>query len=503
MKRAASRRLELIVFLAIGSAAHAQSPSMPSWLEVKPGDDFTLRVPSGELTLYGNLDVSVDVATKGMDSLTFPLDGKGLGPVGNMGWLPDLSTNLSYVGVRGFETLGESGLKFVYQLETQLDIAATSGSANTNSQSSDIVKGALTSRNSFIGLGGGWGTLRVGKTDAPYRLTTARLNPFSAMNGDYQVIMANTGGDNRVEFGTRVDHAIWYESPKVYGLSLAVLFAPGQNRGDDSGNLASGSSDCTGGNIPGSGGTGGPASGFPIACNDGAFSDAFSASLSYEGGPLYLAAAYERHQKVNRNSDVYAIYGAYPLPAEVAGYDTADVAAEDATKIAAQVKLPTGTSVGGIVEYMHRYVPSYLEFQNERQRWGTWVTVSQDLTDSDSIHLGWAHAGKTPGDPGQHNSSNATVAAGGAAGGANVDNTANMYTVALKHRLTKNLVAYLDWAMTANGPYAHYDLGAGGRAVTTDCHDASLPASGDVNGNPHCWTGAQLMAVSIGLKQKF
>jgi len=25
--------------------------------------------------------------------------------------------------------------------------------------------------------------------------------------------MGNTGGDNRVEFGTRLDHSVWYESP--------------------------------------------------------------------------------------------------------------------------------------------------------------------------------------------------------------------------------------------------------------------------------------------------
>jgi len=43
--------------------------------------------------------------------------------------------------------------------------------------------------------------------------------------------MGNTGGDNRVEFGTRLDHALWYESPKFGGgFQFNALFAPGQNR---------------------------------------------------------------------------------------------------------------------------------------------------------------------------------------------------------------------------------------------------------------------------------
>src|ERR1700676_5028741 len=129
------------------------------------------------------------------------------------------------------------------------------------------------------------------------------MNPFYGMIGDYQVIMGNTGGDNRVEFGTRLDHSIWYESPNWRGLVLNALYSPGQNRASNSDNIASGESDCTGCNVPGSGGI------VPVTCSDGSFSDAVSASLSYTHGPLFLTAAYERHMKVNRSSDITGIYG--------------------------------------------------------------------------------------------------------------------------------------------------------------------------------------------------
>jgi predicted porin len=467
------------------------------FLERKPGDRMTFYLPGGELTTYANLDVSVDGSTKGLAGKLGP-DGNP--PVGNMGWMPALSTNLSYFGVRGFLSLKSLPFNFIYQFETQIDIAATSGAAETNSNQSNVVKGGLTSRNSFIGIASPhWGSLMLGKTDAPYKNSTAKMNPFFAMVGDYQVIMANTGGDNRVEFGTRLDHSIWYQSPNWRGVVVDALASPGQNRANNSDNIAAGESDCTGGNIPGSGGI------TPLTCSDGSFGLATSASVSYTKGPLYITGAYERHEKVNRSSDITASYASGNAYSVLLGLQ--DVAAEDAAKIGLLYTFPSKTTVGGIFETLHRYVPADLEFQNERQRLGTWFVASQKFGHNLSAHFGWAHAFRTPGDPGQHNDSNAVPPGGDpatdATAGAHVDNTANMFTIALKNQLSKNLTAYVDWALTANGPAAHYDLGAGGRSVTTDCHDAFAATGGLVGSNPHCWTGGQLMAVSAGLNFKF
>src|SRR5579872_6395277 len=252
-----------------------------AFLEHKPGT-ATFYTPGGEITAYGNLDVSFDATTKGIANKTEPGSSPPVGPQGRVGWQPAISTNLSYLGLRGFQSLGDFPANFVWQLETQLDIAATSGTAETNSNQSNQVKGALTSRNSFIGLSSEpYGSLYIGKSDAPYKNATQRMNPFSGMLGDYAVIMGNSGGDNRVEFGTRLDHSIWYESPKFWGFTFNALYSPGQNRSSSSDNIASGESDCTGGNIPGSGGT---SAGGPIACNDGAFSDAISADVVYSQG---------------------------------------------------------------------------------------------------------------------------------------------------------------------------------------------------------------------------
>ena len=307
---------------ATAADAHERSTKVPvktgwggldsnghAFLERKPGKDLTFYTPGGEITAYGQLDVSLDAATKNAkgDIIRGPtqLGAGGDSPVGNFGWMPDISTNISYLGVRGFQRIGDQPFNFVYQFEAGIDISAAPGDKQSNSNLSNQVNGALFSRNSFIGLASPmWGAIKVGKSDAPYKNSTVAFNPFSGMWGDYAVIMGNSGGDNRVEFGTRISHAIWYESPKFGGgFQFNVMFAPGQNRANDSSNLASGESDCAGGNDPTSGGL------TTVSCSDGAFSNAVSTNLSYTNGPLYITGAYEFHQNVNRSSDFVAAYG--------------------------------------------------------------------------------------------------------------------------------------------------------------------------------------------------
>jgi len=271
------------------------------FFERKPGRDLTFYTKTGEITFYGNLDVSVETATKGGHAI--PIGSAGAPPVGNMGWLEDVSTNLSYVGVRGTQLTGLKDTNFLFQLETSVNISTAPGLHESNSQEQDTVDGTLFTRNSYIGLGRvKWGALLFGKTDPPYKQSTARMNPFAGMEGDYGVIMGNTGGDNRVEFGYRLDHSIWLSSANLKGFQWNVLFSPGQDRAGDSDNIPAGEPDCNGGDNPGDGGLS------PIACNDGSFSDVWSASVSYTHEPLYVTAAYERHMKVNRQSDITGIY---------------------------------------------------------------------------------------------------------------------------------------------------------------------------------------------------
>ena len=64
------------------------------------------------IEFYGNLDISLDEATKGIAG---KIANNGVDtPVGKVGWLPAISTNLSYLGLRGKHDLG-NGLAAVMQ----------------------------------------------------------------------------------------------------------------------------------------------------------------------------------------------------------------------------------------------------------------------------------------------------------------------------------------------------------------------------------------------------
>ena len=458
--------------------AESQKAKYAPFFEKKPGDALTLLTPGGgEVTFYGNLDVSFDYTTKGLKSDYGDMGGM---PVGKMGWQPAISTNLSYLGVKGTHPLKED-FNFIWQLEAGIEISATPGTKQSTSNISDSVNGAVFSRNSFVGFSGNdWGAVMIGKSETPYKTSTDPLNPFSGMLGDYRVMIGNTGGDNRVEFGLRAAHAIWYESPSWSGFSFKAMYSPGQNRDDTSSIVASAEPDCTGGNIPGSGA-------LPPTCNDGSFGDLYSVSGAYKNGPLYLTGAYERHKNVNRTSD---------LP----NLDPRDVGDEYAYKFGGQYTFATKTTVNALWERTKRNIPSDLEYQNERTRNNaTWLAFTQLLSERDSVSFGWGHAGATPGDPGQHNTT----------GGANPDNAANLYSLAWIHALDKWTSVYIDYAMTDNHRDAHYDLGAGGHGVTTDCHDSTPmaafdPTTGMVsNDGPHCFAGGRLQGVSAGVKFKF
>lgn len=497
--------------------------------EKKPGKDLTFYTKGGEITVYGNLDVSIETASKGGKSI--PLGSAGAPPVGNMGWLEDMSTNLAFLGVRGTQSTFIKDVNFIYQLETGFNITASPGIHQSNSQDQSTVDGTLFTRNSYIGLGSvKYGALLLGKSDPPYKQSTARMNPFNGMEGDYGVIMGNTGGDNRVEFGYRLDHALWYTSPKLHGVQFNAFFSPGQNRSGTSDNMAAGEPDCTGGDDPGDGGLS------PIACNDGSFSDVVSGNISYTKEPLYITVAYERHMKVNRQSDMTGQYSGAPPSLytgpittndpSYTGPDTtfvnsagylfwvptsfynAEVSDEDAGKVGIQYGFfRKKTIVSGIFETLHRYVPGYLEWQNERQRFSSWFAVTQAIGTMDSLSIGWARAYRTPGDPCQHNDCFGIVpysapADGDATGGRGVNNQASLYTAAYRHRIGEGLEVYINYAETLNDQYAHYDLGAGGRGVTTDCHDAS-DSAGNQYSNPHCWAGGHLKAFSMGLDRRF
>lgn len=498
---------------------------------------------------YGTLDASFDGSTKGMDGMVayhygdavngvFPQTGVKGTPFGPVGWQPAVATNTATLGWRGSHAIpGFEDTKFVIQIEANVALSDSPGVTTSYTAQTAGVRGGIGSGTTYVGFSSPtWGSLKIGHGATPYGNMSRRLDPFAGMVGDMGVIIGNTGGDNRLEFNTALNHAIWYESPKYGPVSFDLFFSPGQNRtADQDLNVAGGDSNCAGGNVPGSGN-------LPLACDDGGFDNAYSVDLKYETEHLYLAAAYELHKHVNRNSDgigsnapgyaamfnqgdpsagaggplsqylnwdlynfIGSAYGATgsctTAPSSATYYCVnatpefvGDIGDESAVKVGAQYVFDFGLTVNGIFERMMRKLPAALEFQNERQRNGTWLALTQTLGPRDNINFGWAHAGRTPGDPGGQHNYNPN----------NSNNQANMFSLAYKHHFDKQLYWYADLAETINSGNAHYDLGAGSHGIKTDCHDGTTtPIIDYTSAGNTTWGGCRPKAVSVGVNYKF
>jgi hypothetical protein len=68
-----------------------------------------------------------------------------------------------------------------------------------------------------------------------------------------------------------------------------------------------------------------------------------------------------------------------------------------------------------------------------------------------------------------------------------------MFALGYKHHFDKKSNWYAVYARQANKAGGHYDLGASGHGITTDCKDAA----------GFCFTGETLQAVSVGWMYSF
>ena len=446
---------------------------------IEPGKTLTFDVAGAKVQVYGHVDVSLDTQTNGLSG--FINGDSGLPVTGHNGWVPDVSSNLSYFGVRGSRNLDED-LKGLFQFETEVAYADTPG---TSDQAPDTTaqKFALGSRDSYVGLGSrAWGAVKMGKMQTPYKTSTARLDPFRSTPGDYNAIIGNSGGDNRAEFDMRLPHSIWYESPHYGGLYWSFLASPGQNRSTDTQLYAMGEPDCAGGNsTAGLNGNNGQ----PTSCEDGSFRDAYSLAVEYTTGPLYVTGAYELHKNVNRRGD------------EI-DPGTIGIRDESAIKLGVQYKLPTRTTLNFEIERLHR--DAIVEDLNERSRTSTWFAVTQGLTPKDDLNLAWAHAGHTPGQPAEavfdrDGNINPTGSS---------NNGANLYDIGWKHHFDSQTSIYFVYARLVNEHWGHYSLGAGGHGLPTRNYVGDKFNGGCADGGTcGLFTGNTAQAFSLGLIYDF
>jgi len=245
--------------LAVGAAlaapgVHAQitSPAGSAWEFYGKIYPELARINGGGATPAGGTTISTltSITNAGNSNLV----NRGEMLVGN-----------SYIGFRGSKSLG-GGLKAIWQVEQTVPIDE-GGSAAADT-------GTLATRDSFLGVDGGWGTLRLGFMDTPFKKAGDVVGFLGVSSGNFvqtnpllrQVGFASAGGGpNRASrFHERRGNAFDYASPNFLGgLQYMLQYS-----------------------------TGNPSEASHTSTRNPRF---VSMALKWESGPWYAAAMHETH----------------------------------------------------------------------------------------------------------------------------------------------------------------------------------------------------------------
>jgi predicted porin len=219
---------------------------------------------TSNVDVYGFLALSVDSVTN--------QDAAGTTRVGRA------SDNVSRIGFKGTEDLG-NGLAAVWQIEQAVSTEADTGAG---------AFGGASLRNTFVGLKSkDMGEVRVGRHDTPYKTATGRFDLFSDTMGDYNSLVGAANGTKASSyFDQRPSNTVAYMTPNFSGFSAAAAY---------------------------------------IFSNETALSttttkaNVYSLAAMYEAGPMYLTAAYEKHDgsalnnAVAKDSKAWKLGAAYSI----------------------------------------------------------------------------------------------------------------------------------------------------------------------------------------------
>jgi predicted porin len=200
----------------------------------------------------------------------------------------------SRLGFRGTEDLG-GNLKAFFQLEIGFGVDTGANSSATS----------LFSRDTFVGMGGGFGSVKLGSMDTVYK-NLGDTMPFLGVSSGNFISTSNIlskpgiGASSSSSFHLRRGNSIIYESPNFGGFQALFDYSLGEVAGD-----------FTKGSV-------------------------ISTGVRYDAGPLYLALAHERHK------DLFG--GSRNVPSALSNASNAAAHSTDtATRLTAQYRFGSGT----------------------------------------------------------------------------------------------------------------------------------------------------------------
>ena len=201
--------------------------------------------------IYGRLYPELVLArTSGATAPGQPVATMQALPTGGRERVSALEASNSRLGLRGSEALG-AGLEVIWQIEQAIAV--------------DAGGGALASRDTFIGFKSDrLGTARLGNLDTVYKNAGDTVSFLGVSSGNFVSISnllskSNLSDTSAASFHLRRANSVVFESSERHGFGFAIQYSPDELRS--------------------------------AARN----ADLWSLGVTFDRGPLYLAAAYERH----------------------------------------------------------------------------------------------------------------------------------------------------------------------------------------------------------------
>jgi predicted porin len=208
----------------------------------------------GTVQIYGKLYPQIGYysskggsVTAGEVPATLSTGGRGEGH----GSTFSVDSQNTYVGFRGERALG-AGLKAIWQVEQAVELDFDDA-------------GTWSNRNSFAGLSGGFGTIKLGNMDTIYKEYGDTFSMFGVSSGNFvsaSNLLSHIGlGNNRAaRFHERAPHSIQYQTPEFGDIQAGFQYSPDEESGTRSQNVSN-----------------------------------FSAGIKYDSKVFYAALGYERH----------------------------------------------------------------------------------------------------------------------------------------------------------------------------------------------------------------
>lgn len=386
--------IALAVFSALASPAFANKAAEAS-----------------SVTLYGRLDLGFVSFDNGSISKT------------------RVDSHSSRIGFKGEEDLG-GGLKGIFQIESTV---AVDNSANS---------GTFASRNSFVGLKGGFGTAIIGRHDTPFKAISSSKN-VDAMFGNAEVNEPFVNGASAFRnFHGRPANNVQYWTPTLSGFQARLSYVPDEAKADST-------RDAAGNTIT-------------PALNR----QQWSLSAGYDQGPLNAAIAYEKRIDANKASNGGAddsavkLVGGYAFPTgTTVGVSWSRFSAEAATGRAYAAATGTGATARPAVAA----APASTSLKQS-----VWSVVLQQKIDKAAIKGAFASAGDVTNSP---------------------DTGARMFSLEGDYNLSKRTTAYAFYSRINNKSKASFAFRAD-TGVTTATGGPSAP-------------GKNISILGVGVRHNF